>query len=400
MPIEVKSLTTDFLESHMVINQGPSHPATHGTIRFILELDGESIVKVDVEIGYLHRAFEKMCEKVTYNQVIPYTDRLNYCSAMINNVGYALAVEKLLGVEVPERCQYIRVIISEFARIMDHMVCNGAAAVDLGALTNFWYFFQAREKMYELIEALCGSRLTTTYTRVGGLMADVPDGWIARAKATLPEIQSLIGDCERLLLQNKIFMDRTKGVGAMTREQAAGWGFTGPLLRACGIPHDLRKAHPYLVYDRFDFDIPTDTGGDCYSRFLIRILECHQSIKILRQALDTIPEGPVNVERHDIVLPSKERVYTEMEALIRQFKIVFDGVKVPEGEVYYAVEGGNGELGFHIVSDGSGRPYRVHVRAPCLPLLSAVPFMTEGQFIADLVATLSSVNSIAGELER
>jgi len=398
--IEVKSLTTDFLESHMVLNQGPSHPATHGTIRFILELDGENIINCDVEIGYLHRAFEKMTEQVTWNQVIPYTDRLNYCSAMINNVGYALAVEKLLDIIVPERCRYLRVIISELSRIMDHMVCLGALAVDVGALTNFWYFFQAREKIYELLEELCGSRLTTSYTRVGGLMADAPAGWCAMAIGALPAIASAIDDVDGLLTNNRIFIDRTRGVGPISAEDALNSGFTGPCLRATGVDYDVRRASPYLGYDEFDFEIPTDTNGDTYSRYIIRIREMRESLKITRQALDRITEGPVMADRPDVVLPSKDRVYNEMEALIRQFKIVYDGIQVPAGESYTCVEGANGELGFYIVSDGSGRPYRIRVRGPCFPILSAIPAMVDGQMLADLVASFSSINVIAGELDR
>jgi NADH dehydrogenase I D subunit len=400
MDVDLANLPKDYLDSRMVLNLGPSHPATHGTLRFVLELDGETIIKCQTEIGYLHRAFEKQAEKGTYTQVIPYTDRLNYCSAMINNVGFALAVEKLLDIDVTPRCKAIRIIVNEFSRIMDHLVCIGANAVDIGALTNFWYFFRAREDIYDLIEELCGARMTTTYTRIGGLSADMPEGFVARAKATLPRISDAIKAVDGLLTNNRIFIDRLAGVGIISKEDAISYSFTGPCLRANGVPYDVRRAHPYLGYEHLEFDIPTRTEGDTYARYIVRMEEMRQSLRILEQILDRVPEGPYMVDRPDVVLPMKDRTYNQMEALIRQFKLIMEGVKPPKGEIYHCTEGGNGELGFYIVSDGTGHPYRVRVRPPCFPLLSAFAGMVEGQMIADLIAALGSLNIVAGELDR
>ncbi|MEZ7893146.1 MAG: NADH dehydrogenase (quinone) subunit D [Candidatus Wallbacteria bacterium] len=390
----------DYLSSRMVINIGPAHPATHGTLRFIMELEGEKIIKCTPEIGYLHRAFEKSAEKGTYTQVIPYTDRLNYCSAMINNVGYVMAVEKLMKIEITERCKYIRVIISELSRIMDHLVCIGANAVDLGALTNFWYFFQKREEIYDVLEALCGARLTTSYTRIGGLMRDAGPEFITGVSNLLKSIPHAISDVDKLLTKNKIFYDRSRGVGVISGEDAVSYSFTGPCLRASGINYDVRKKMPYLGYENFDFEIPTDSAGDVYSRYIVRMEEMRQSLRIIEQAVKKLPAGPVNCDIPNVTLPPKEKVYNQMEALIRQFKIIIDGIKPEIGETYFAVEGANGELGFHIISDGTTNPYRVRVRPPCFPFLSAFPKMTEGAYIADAIATLGSLNIIAGELDR
>lgn len=388
------------MEETVTLNIGPTHPATHGTLHFVVELQGEKIINCTTNIGYLHRGFEKSAEKGTYTQVIPYTDRLNYCSAMINNVAYVMAVEKLLGIEVPPRCQYIRVIISEFSRIMDHMVCIGTNAVDLGALTNFWYFFQGREDIYDLIEALCGARLTTTYTRIGGLSGDLPDGWVEKALALCEKLPQYIEDVDKLLSENPIFLARTKNVGAISKEDAISYGFTGPCLRACGIPYDVRKAKPYMGYENFDFNIPVGTNGDTYDRYMVRMKEMYESIKIIRQALKNLPDGDISVKDYRITLPPKKEVYTTIEATINHFKIIMEGVKVPKGEGYACVEGANGELGFYIVSDGSGKPYRVRVRPPCFPIFSAFDKMVKGLFVADIVAILGSLNIIAGELDR
>jgi len=390
----------DFLSSRMRINVGPSHPATHGTLRFIMELEGEKIMKCTPEIGYLHRGFEKSAEKGTYTQVIPYTDRLNYCSAMINNVGYAMAVEHLMGLKITERCSYIRVIISELSRIMDHLVCIGANAVDLGALTNFWYFFEKREEIYDVLEPLCGSRLTTAYTRIGGLMHDAGPDFVEGVKKVIKSIPEALKDVDGLLAKNRIFYDRTRGVGVISKEDALSYSFTGPCLRASGVGYDVRKASPYLVYDNFEFDVPTDGHGDTYSRYLVRMQEMRESIRIIEQAVKKLPGGPVNAENNYVTLPDKQKVYNEMEALIRQFKIVIEGVKPQIGETYFAVEGANGELGFYIVSDGGTNPYRVRVRPPCFPFLAAFPMMVEGHYIADAISALGSLNIIAGELDR
>ncbi len=388
------------IEEAVVVNIGPTHPATHGTFHFVAQLQGEKILDCTTNIGYLHRGFEKSAEKGTYTQVIPYTDRLNYCSSMINNVAYVMAVEKLLNIEVPPRCQYIRVIISELSRIMDHMVCIGTNAVDLGALTNFWYFFQAREELYDLIEALCGARLTTTYTRIGGLSHDLPDGWVEKTLAVCDRLPKFIEDVDKLLTENPIFLSRTKNVGVISKEEAISFGFTGPCLRACGVPYDVRKAKPYLVYDRFDFNIPIGTNGDTFDRYMVRMKEMYESIKIVKQALKDLPGGDVCVRDYRITLPPKKEVYTSIEATINHFKIIMEGIKVPKGEGYACVEGANGELGFYIVSDGSGRPYRVRVRPPCFPIFSAFDKMVKGLFLADMIAILGSLNIIAGELDR
>jgi NADH dehydrogenase I D subunit len=391
----------DYLSSKINLNMGPSHPATHGTLRFSLELEGEKIIKCVPEIGYLHRGFEKSSEKGTYTQVIPYTDRLNYCSAMINNVGYVLAVESLMDIKITERCRYLRVIISELSRIMDHLVCIGANAVDLGALTNFWYFFRLREDIYDILEPLCGSRLTTAYTRIGGLMSDAGADFKDSVAALLNDkLPAALKDVDALLTRNKIFYERSKGIGVISAGDAAAYSITGPCLRACGTPYDVRKAAPYLGYDEFDFNIAVDSGCDVYSRYLVRMQEMVESAKIIEQAVERLPEGPVNCDDNYISMPEKSKVYDEMEALIRQFKLVIDGIRPAAGETYSAVEGANGELGFYVVSDGGRSPYRVRVRPPCFPILSAFPKMVEGGLIADAVSTLGSLNIIAGELDR
>ena len=391
----------DFLASRINLNIGPSHPATHGTLRFMVELEGEKIIKCVPEIGYLHRGFEKSAEKGTYTQVIPYTDRLNYCSAMINNVGYVLAAEHLMDIKITERCRYLRVIISELSRIMDHLVCIGANAVDIGALTNFWYFFRVREDIYDILEPLCGSRLTTAYTRIGGLMRDADENFAGRVKELLnTKLPNALRDVDALLTRNKIFYDRTKNIGRISADDAKAYSITGPCLRASGVAYDVRKAWPYLGYDEFDFNIAVDSGCDVYSRYLVRMQEMVESAKIVEQALERLPEGPVNGGGNYVDMPPKAKVYNEMEALIRQFKLVIEGVRPAAGETYFAVEGANGELGFYIVSDGGTNPYRVRVRPPCFPILSAFPIMVEGGLIADAVSTLGSLNIIAGELDR
>ena len=392
----------DLYTEPMLLNIGPSHPATHATLRFIAELDGETILSLTPEFGYLHRCFEKESETHTWTQVVTYTDRLNYVSPLINNVGYAMAVEKLCGIRTTERCQYIRVIISEFSRIIDHMVCIGTNMVDLGALTNFWYFWKPREEVYmKLIEPLTGTRLTTGYTRIGGMAWDLPDGWTAAARAVIRDtILPAIADVNALLTKNRIFIERTMGVGAITAKEAIALGFTGPCLRAAGVPLDLRKDEPYLVYDRFDFDIPIGEQGDTCDRYMVRMEEMRQSVRIIEQALDRLPGGPVSVDDPRFTLPQKPAVYENIEALMNHFKHVMDGVQVPAGEVYSATEAANGELGYYIVSKGGGGPYKIKVRPPCFPLFQGMPHLCEGGMIADLIAVLGSVNIIAGELDR
>ncbi len=383
-----------------VLNLGPSHPATHGTLRTVVRLDGELITKAEVEIGYLHRCFEKMAESHTWNQVIPYTDRLNYCSAMMNGVGYALAVEKMLGVEAPPRAQTIRLILSELSRIMDHIVDVGANLNDLGAMTPFLYMYQAREEMYSVLEACCGSRLTMSYVRIGGLSHDVPPDFVESVRYLLKRIPKLIGEMETLITENRIFRDRTEGVGKISAEDAVDWGWTGPCLRATGVPYDVRKAYPYLGYETYDFQVPVSHAGDTYARYLVRVEEMRQSLALVEQALRRLEPGPVIVDDHRVALPPKEEVYTEMESLIWHFKLIMEGIKVPAGESYGFTEAANGELGYYIVSDGGGKPYRIKVRPPCFAIFQAFPHILEGHMVSDTVAIMSSLNVIAGELDR
>jgi NADH:ubiquinone oxidoreductase subunit D len=341
-----------------------------------------------------------MSESHTWNQVIPYTDRLNYCSAMINGVGYVLAVERLLGVEAPPRAQVIRVILSELSRVMDHIVCLGANLNDLGAMTPFLYMYEAREEIYSVLEACCGGRLTVSYVRVGGLANDVPAGFDDAVRYLLKRIPKLIDDMERLITENRIFRQRTEGVGTLSGEEALDWGWTGPCLRASGVVYDVRKAHPYLGYDGYDFKVPIATTGDTYARYLVRVEELRQSLRIIEQALAALPAGEVIVADHRVALPPKEKVYTEMESLIWHFKWVMEGMKVPAGERYGYTEGANGELGYYVISDGGGKPYRIKVRPPCFAIFQAYPEMLKGHMIPDAVAILGSMNVIAGELDR
>ena len=384
----------------MLLNLGPSHPAAHGTLRNLLELDGETIIYAIPEIGYLHRGFEKDAEIHDYNGIVPYTDRLNYCSAIINNVAYVKAVEKLCGIEITERCQYVRVIMVELSRIMDHLVCNGAALVDLGALSNFWYLFNLREKIYNILETQTGARLTNSYARVGGLWADVTDDFAASVREVLLEVPRHVNDTLRLVARNRIFLDRTVGIGAISPEDAVSFGYTGPCLRATGVEWDLRKVEPCYHYDEFDFDVAVGQRGDAYDRLMVRFEEMRQSCRIIEQALGRLPDGPINISDRRFMLPPKEEVYGSIEGMVSHFNIVMRGLPVPEGDVYDSFEAANGELGFSIVSDGSGIPQKCHVRAPCLHIYSSFPSLVEGRMIADAVATLGSLNIIAGELDR
>ena len=384
----------------MELQMGPSHPATHGTIKFNLKLEGEKVLDCDVEVGYLHRGFAKSCENVTWTQVIPYTDRLNYASPLINNVGYALAVEKLIGVETPPRCQYIRVIVSELARLFDHLTCCGMCCSELGAITVGFYMIEAREMITRIIEALTGARLTVTYVRAGGVKHDLPLGFAEKVERTFGIIRKLLVDCDGLLSRNRIFIDRMSNIGVISRETAISYSLTGPILRATGVDYDVRKTNPYLVYDELDFTVPVGTKGDNYDRFVCRIQEIEQSMKIVEQALKNLPVGPVWIEDPRFVLPEKEKVYNSIEGLMHHFKIIMEGVKVPPGETYFAVEGGNGELGFYLVSDGAGRPYRVRCRPPCFLAMGAFHEMIKGYMIADIVPTFGMVNMIGGECDR
>jgi NADH-quinone oxidoreductase subunit D len=385
----------------MELQMGPSHPASHGTIKFNLKLDGEKIVDCDVEVGYLHRGFEKMAERGTWTQVFPYVDRCNYVSPMLNNVGFALAVEKLLGVTVPERCQYYRVILGELARIADHLTATGAMSMELGAMTPLLWFLKAREMIYDVLEEETGARVTHSFGRVGGMAAPPSPNLKAMVSAVLPRIASTVSETEALLLRNRIFMDRLDGVGAIGAKDAMALGWTGPCLRSTGVAYDVRKAHPYLVYDRFDFDVPTGTKGDNWDRFLVRLEEIRQSIRILEQAIAQMPDdGPINIEDTRIVLPTKNEVYTTIEGAIAHFKIVMEGINVPGGEAYGYTEAANGELGFYLVSDGSGTPYRVRIRPPCFAIVSGLGGLITGLMIPDVIPTFGSMNMIGGECDH
>jgi NADH-quinone oxidoreductase subunit C/D len=391
----------DQLDSRFVpINIGPSHPAMHGTLRVMAELDGETIVRANCEIGYLHRCFEKMAETHPYNQVIPYTDRLNYCSAPMNNVGYCKTVERLLDVTIPPRAQAMRVILCELSRIIDHIISVGTGGLDLGALTGFFHLFTYREKVYNLFEKLCGARLTVSMTRVGGMAQDAPAGWFDDVVDFTKEMSDGIDEISRLLIDNKIFIKRTQGVCAVNAENAMAWGYTGPLLRASGVKQDLRKSNPYYGYDQFNFDIPVGSTGDIYDRYLVRIEEMRQSIKIIRQQCKNMPDGDYTIRDKNIVLPEKKDVYGNIEGLMNHFMLVIKGLRPPVGEIYDATEAANGELGFYLVSDGTANPYRLKVRPPCFAIYQSFPEVVKGAFLADAIATVASMNVIAGELDR
>jgi NADH-quinone oxidoreductase subunit D len=386
----------------MPLNMGPSHPAMHGTVRMVLEVEGEKIVSADVQVGYLHRCFEKESEYATYTQIFPYTDRLNYVSPMLNNVGYAMAVEKLLEVEkkVPERAQFIRVIVGEVSRICDHLTCLGAGAMELGSFTAFLYNLKLREWFWELLEEISGARLTHSYVRIGGVTGDMPEGWADKLRDVIERGRTVLAEVDKLLTRNRIFRDRMDGIGIITREDCAQYGITGPMARSAGVAYDIRKDHPYLVYDRFDFDVPIGSVGDNFDRFAVRVEEMHQSMRIVEQALDKIPDGPILLDDPRIVLPSKRETYNSIEAMIAHFKLIMDGIRVPAGEVYSFTEGGNGELGFYIVSDGTGRPWKCRVRPPSFANTAILNKLLVGLFIADVVPTFGMINMIGGECDR
>ncbi len=386
----------------MMLNFGPQHPATHGTLRIVLELDGETVVKATPHLGYLHTGFEKLGEHLDYNQYIVVTDRMNYLSPLSNNFGYVLAVEKLLGLEIPKRGEYVRVIMAELSRLADHLIWLGMGALDLGAFTAFLYGFKEREKLYNIFEKTTGARLTTSYTRVGGVLRDLYDGFEEEVNAFLSAFPKTLKEVHTLLTRNRIWMDRTKEVGVISGEDAISYGLTGPCLRASGVGHDLRKAEPYSSYEDFDFDVAVGENGDVYDRYLVRMEEMVQSCHIVRQAMDNLPDGPVNVPDNKIMLPEKKDAYGHIEGLIHHFKIIMDGhgVQPPRGEIYSATESPNGELGFYIVSDGSGTAYRIRIRPPSLLQYQVVPHMIEGGMVSDVVAVLGSLNVIAGELDR
>ncbi len=448
--METTGTAADKETRNMLLNVGPSHPAMHGVIRLITELEGEKVMKVEAEIGYLHRAFEKSCENSSWTQVMPYTDRLNYVSPLINNFGYCAAVEKLLGIEIPDRCKYIRVLMSEVSRITDHLTCIAASAMELGAMTAFLYLMKAREYLYEIVEQVTGARLTISYGRIGGVKAELPDGFESALQDALKRTEKELLEVDKLLTKNRIWIDRTRDVGVLTKQNAIAYAITGPLARASGINYDVRKAFPYFAYDRIQFDIPLGERGDNYDRYLVRMEEMRQSIRIIRQALRDLPGGPIAVdakgkvvESFDLIdeaklgqtsglvnvvstveptlegtqkrfkpriaapdrrvtLPSKEDAYGNIEGLMNHFKLIMDyhGMRPPAGEAYFPVEGANGELGFYVVSDGSDRPYRVRCRPPCFFNMAGLHTMLQGDMMADIVATFGSINMIAGELDR
>ncbi len=384
----------------MILNMGPSHPATHGVTRFVVELDGETVTDMKVEVGFLHRGFEKSCENVTWTQVFPYTDRLNYVSSIVNNVGYALAVEKLCKLDVPERAKYLRVVASELHRIADHLTMVGAQGMELGAFTIVMYGIEARDLVWDRLTELCGARLTSNYCRFGGVARDIPEGWAEKTLKTLDRVAVIRDEIVALLNRNRIFMDRMRSVGVVSREDALDYGFTGPCLRASGEPYDVRKAAPYLVYDRIDFDIPIGTNGDTFDRYLMRLEELRQSDRIVRQCLKQMEPGEIVVQDFRYALPPKPLVYGTIEGLMAHFKQIMQGIQVPAGEAYSYTESPNGELGFYLVSDGGGRPYKIGLRAPVWPMLSALPSMTKGRLLADVVPIYDSINYIAGEVEQ
>jgi NADH-quinone oxidoreductase subunit D len=460
MPVDKTTTTREFMlgegagtgagSQNMHVGMGPAHPAMHGIIRIETELDGEIIAKARVDIGYLHRAFEKDCEQGGWNNAIPFTDRLNYVSPLINNFGYCSAVEKLLGIDITERCQYIRVIMSEISRICDHLTCIGASAMELGAFTVFLYMIKAREFLWELVEEVTGARLTISYGRVGGVKADLPAGFGERMREAFKQVREVLDEVHRLLTGNRIFMDRMVGIGALSREETIAYAITGPLLRAVGVGYDVRRAQPYYVYDRLEFEIPTQTAGDNYARYLVRMAEMEQAMRIVEQAFERLPGGLIQVDFQGrpmdpaayvdqgkqgktdgllllpitlspnlqgserpawdrvnapdkrVVLPPKETTYGSIEGLMNHFMLIMEGfgIRPPAGEAYFAVEGANGELGFYVVSDGGDRPYRVRCRPPCLPPMAALHRLIEGGMVADLIPTFGSVNMIGGELDR
>jgi NADH-quinone oxidoreductase subunit D len=428
----------------MLLNMGPSHPAMHGTFRIMLELEGEKILNAEVEIGYLHRGFEKTCENKTYFNLLPYTDRLNYVSPLINNLGYAMAMEKMLGVRVPERAQQIRVLMSEISRVSDHLTCLAAMAMENGAFTVFLYMMKAREFLWDIVEFTTGTRMTTSYIRIGGVRADLHTGWRDSLATAVRETRLVLADVHGLLDKNQIFLSRTRGIGAISQEDALSYGWTGPCLRSTGVSYDVRKAHPYLIYDRLDFEVPLGDHGDNYDRYSVRMREMEQSLRICEQVAALIPDSEprVNAEgmkpteailrgrlqkppgkialspnlegsekdRYDDILtkdapvfvPPKEDTYTTMEGLISHFLFFMKGfgIRPPKGDVYFSVEGGNGEVGFYIVSDGTDRPYRLHLRAPCFHIVAAIEQLVKGRLVADVIPTFGSMNMIGGELDR
>ncbi len=390
----------DALENEMVLNMGPQHPATHGVLRLLVRLDGETVTGCVPELGYLHRGYEKIAESSTYHEFIPHTDRLDYLSPLSNNVAYVLAVEKLIGVEVPQRAQFIRVLVCEMARVASHLVALGSMAMDVGALTVLLWTFREREKLMDIYDVLCGARFTTSYTRIGGLQQDWSPTCTAMLGKFLSELDNDVNEVEGLLLNNKIFIDRCENIGHISREDAIAMGMTGPILWASGVARDLRRDNPYLVYPELDFDVITVTEGDALARFYVRLLEIKESGKILRQALDKLPEGPIRADGPKKVLPRKDRIYTRMEELIQDFMLINIGIDPPVGEIYQGIESSKGEFGIFLVSDGTGHPWRMKIRSPSMVNLSALPMMVKGEMVSDIVAIIGSIDPVMGEADK
>ena len=384
----------------VIVSIGPSHPATHGTIQIFAELDGERILRTDLHCGYLHRGFEKECESHTWHNLIPYVDRLNYCSALINDFAYCDAVERLMGVEITPRTKYLRTLLSEYSRLADHLTCIAAALMEMGAMTAFLYLVMIRDYIYEHLADLAGARVTYSYGRIGGLARDLPAGWLKRLEEILVQYEEFIGRVHGLVDRNRIFIDRLRNVGVLTTAQALDYGYTGPMLRSTGAPRDLRKDTPYLAYAELDFEVPVGIKGDNYDRYYVRMREMDESVHMIRQLMDMLPEGPINVDDRRCTFPEKSFVYGEIESLINHFKLVMEGPQVPAGEIYCAHEGANGELGFYLVSTGEGVPYKVHVRAPSFVHMGGAHLMLDGYQLADLVPTFGSINMIGGECDR
>jgi NADH dehydrogenase I D subunit len=396
-----ESATADGLEGEtMVLNMGPQHPATHGVLRLVLQLDGETILRCIPHIGYLHTGFEKTCEYREWNQVIPYTDRMDYLAPMLYNIGYALAVESLLDVEVTPRCRVVRLILCELNRILGHLLWLGTTAIDLGALTVFLYTFEERERIYNLHEAYCGGRVTTSVSRIGGMVADLPVGWDEACRDFVDTLPATLDEAERLLTKNSIWLARTVDVGRLEADTAIQYGLTGPNLRASGVAYDVRKARPYLGYDEFDFDVPVGSEGDTYDRYLVRIEEMRQSVRIIQQALHRLPEGPINVDDPTVILPSKSAAMSSIDAMISHFKLVMEGLQVPPGEVWYSIEASKGELGFGLISDGGSKPVRCRFRGPSFVNMSILPYLVEGSLVADVTAINASLDIVLGEIDR
>jgi len=395
------SLTfNDPLENDLILNMGPQHPATHGVLRLLIRLDGETVIGCVPEVGYLHRGYEKLAEASSFHEFIPHTDRLDYLSPLSNNVAYVLAVEKLLGIDVPPRAQYLRTIITELARISSHLLWLGAMAMDVGALTVFMWSFREREKLYDIFENLVGARFTTSYTRIGGLAHDMTESAETAVRTFIKEFPANLLECEKLLNKNRIFVERTDGIGIISTEQAIDLGLTGPNLRACGVQHDLRRANPYLVYDKLEFEVPVYEGGDTLARYYVRMDEMKESQKMVVQLLERIPKGEIHAFKPKKVLPRKERIYTKMEELIHDFMLINFGVDPPVGEIYQGVEAPKGELGFYIYSNGDGQPWRLKIRSPSFVNIQALPFMLQGAMISDVVAIIGSIDPVMGEADK